>query len=138
MATMTLWTCPECGGEFNASNIEHTCEWYSVIENHFRGKDPCVRDLYDHLFAVLWQIGPVKVSTVKARIIFESDTQFAAAIPRRHTLDGMLWLNHKVYHPLISRVEMDVFSDYCHHFRLTKREDIDEDFIDLLCEAYGV
>jgi hypothetical protein len=130
-----LWTCPECGRQFVSANTQHSCGRYT-LEDHFAGKDPAVRELFDHLLSVLQTFGPVTVHPVKTRIIFQAETQFAAAMPRKRWLDGYLWLRRRAAHPTIQRVEMQVFRDYGHVFRLTKPSDLDEAFVELLQEAF--
>ena len=44
------------------------------------GKEPIVRELYDHLFEALKQFGPVQAFPVKTRIVFQAEVQFAAAM----------------------------------------------------------
>jgi hypothetical protein len=97
-----------------------------------------VRELYDHLLATLGQFGPVKAFAVKTRIILQAETQFAIAMPRKHHLDGAFWLARQAHHPLITKVEMGVFRDYGHYFRLSTPDDIDDRLVDLLSEAYAV
>jgi len=132
---MTLWTCPDCGRQFGSRNKYHSCGRYN-IEDHFVGKDPAVRKLYDRLLDVLKEFGPVTPQAVKTRIVFQGGAQFAAALPRKHWLEGYLWLKRRAAHPAIRRVEMQVFRDYGHVFRLTRPDDLDEALIELLHEAY--
>ncbi len=106
------------------------------IQDHFAGKDAEVRGLYDLLFATLNDFGLVTAHALKTRIIFQAETQFAAAMPRKHWLEGYLWLRRKAFHPLIRRVEMQVFRDYGHIFRLTQPSDLDAEFVALLHEAF--
>ena len=131
----TFWTCPRCGRQFVSANMWHSCGQFR-IEEHFRGKDPAVRELYDLLFATLNEFGPVTAYALKTRIVFQAATQFAAAMPRRHWLEGYLWLRRRAAHPLIRRVEMQVFRDYGHIFRLTSPTDLDDDLVALLHEGY--
>ncbi len=133
--TKTFWTCPRCGRQFVSANKWHSCQSFR-IEDHFAGKDPLVRELYDLLFATLNGFGPVKAYALKTRIVFQAETQFAAALPRRHWLEGYLWLRRRAAHPLIRRIEMRVFRDYGHVFRLTQSADLDDDFVALLHEGY--
>ncbi|MBF8282332.1 MAG: hypothetical protein HW378_1247 [Anaerolineales bacterium] len=130
-----LWTCPNCGRQFVTPNKQHSCGRYE-IDDHFAGKDPIVRELFDHLLGVLKQFGPVTAYALKTRIVFQAETQFAAAMTRKHWLEGYLWLRRRAAHPAIQRVEMQVFRDYGHIFRLTKPEDLDEALVALLHEAY--
>ena len=130
-----FWTCPRCGRQFVSANRWHSCEQFQ-IEDHFKGKDPVVRELYDLLFNTLNEFGPVRADALKTRIVFQAETQFAAAIPRKRWLEGYVWLRRRASHPLIRRVEMQVFRDYGHIFRLTRPADLDDDLIALLHEGY--
>ena len=85
---------------------------------------------------VLDEFGPVTAYALKTRIVFHAEAQFAAAIPRKHCLEGYLWLWRRAAHPLIQRVEMRVFRDYGHVFRLTRPADLDDDLVALLHEGY--
>jgi hypothetical protein len=131
----SLWTCPNCGRQFVSINRNHSCGRYS-LEDHFAGKEFIVRELYDLLFETLKQFGPVKAFPVKTRIVFQAEVQFAAAMPRKRWLDGYLWLRRQATHPRIRKIEMGIFRDYGHIFRLTRHDDLDEDLIELLHEAY--
>jgi len=131
----TLWVCPNCGRQFVSVNRNHSCGHYS-LEEHFSTKAPVVHELYDHLFETLKKFGPVKAFPVKTRIIFQAEVQFAAAIPRKRWLDGYLWLRRQAVHPRIYKLEMGVFRDYSHIFRLQRFDDLDQGLVDLLQEAY--
>jgi len=56
----------------------HSCGRYS-LDDHFKGKELIVRELYDLLFRTLKQFGPVQAFPVKTRIVFQAEVQFAAA-----------------------------------------------------------
>ena len=100
------------------------------------GKEPVVLVLYELLLEGLERFGPVGVFPVKTRIVFQAEVQFAAAMPRKRWLDGYLWLKRQAVHPRIRKIEMGIFRDYGHLFRLTHPEDLDDDLVDLLGEAY--
>lgn len=131
----SLWICPDCGRQFVSVNRNHSCGRYR-LEDHFLGKEPIVRALYTYLVEALERFGPVGVFPVKSRIIFQAEVQFAAVLPRKRWLDGYLWLRRQAMHPRIHKVEMGIFRDYGHVFRLTRPDDLDQDLIDLLQEAY--
>ncbi len=130
-----LWTCPRCGRQFRSANKYHSCVQYELAD-HFAGKDPLVRELFDTLLSVLRRFGPVRVYALKTRIVFQGEKQFAAVMPRKHWLEGTFWLRRRAAHPLVRRIEMHVFRDYGHIFRLTAPGDLDEAFVALLQEAY--
>jgi uncharacterized protein DUF5655 len=134
-STRSLWVCPHCGRRFVSVNRNHSCGRYS-LEEHFIRKEPAVRALYDLLFETLEKLGQVSASPVKTRIIFQAEVQFAAAMPRKRWLDGYLWMRRQATHPRIHKIEMGIFRDYGHMFRLTRPEDLDEDLVDLFHEAY--
>jgi Domain of unknown function (DUF5655) len=131
----SIWVCPDCGRQFVSVNRNHSCGRYR-LEDHFIGKESIVRELYDLLFETLKQFGPVKAFPVKTRIVFQAEVQFAAAMPRKRWLDGYLWLRRQATHPRIRKIEMGIFRDYGHIFRLARHDDLDEDLIELLHEAY--
>jgi uncharacterized protein DUF5655 len=131
----SLWVCPDCGRQFVSVNRNHSCGYYS-LEDHFAGKEPFVREVYDGLVGTLKQFGPVGVFPVKTRIVFQAEVQFAAVMPRKRWLDGYLWLRRQATHPRIRKIEMGIFRDYGHLFRLTRLDDLDEGLIDLLHDAY--
>lgn len=130
-----LWVCPNCGRQFVSVNRNHSCGQYN-LEDHFRGIEPGVRALYDLLVQTLERFGPVGVFPVKTRIVFQAEVQFAAAMPRKRWLDGYLWLRRQADHRRILRMEMGIFRDYGHMFRLSRPEDLDDDLVQILQEAY--
>jgi hypothetical protein len=107
-----------------------------ALDDHFIGKDLIVRELFNQLLTTLQDFGPVHVYPLKTRIVFQAETQFAAAVTRKHWLEGYVWLRRRAAHPLIRRVEMQVFRDYGHIFRLTTLNDLDPQLMALLHEAY--
>jgi hypothetical protein len=108
----------------------------AIIHADFTGKEPVARELYDLFLEALERFGPVGVFPVKTRIVFQAEIQFAAALPRKRWLDGYIWLRRQAAHPNIRKIEMGVFRDYGHLFRLAGSDDLNKDFVDLLHEAY--
>ncbi len=97
-----------------------------------------VRQLYDRLLETLQGFGPVTAHPVKSRIVFQAEVQFAAAVIHKDRLEGYFWLRRKAVHPRIQRIEMGIYRDYGHIFQLTQPEDLDEELVDLLHEAYAI
>lgn len=102
------------------------------------GKDPIARQLYEVLFGALQEFGPVTAHAVKTRILFQAEVQFAAAVMHKDWLEGYFWLRRQAVHPRIQRIEMGIFRDYGHIFRLTLPEDLDDSLTNLLHEAYVI
>ena len=131
-----LWKCQACGQRFVTSNMSHSCGHHS-IEEHFYDKRPEIRELFDALVYATRSIGPVHVYAQKTRIVFQTRGRFVAVTPRKSHLGGHLWLKRSRPHPLIHRIDA-LGRDFVHNFRLTRREDLDASFYDLLREAYSV
>ena len=78
----SAWVCPRCRRRFVSVNRNHSCGEYR-LEDHFVGKEPIVRELYNILLETLERFGSVGVFPVKTRIVFQAEVQFAAAMPRK-------------------------------------------------------
>jgi hypothetical protein len=57
-------------------------------------------------------------------------------MPRTRWLDGYLWLRRQAVHPCFRKIEMGIFRNCGHLFRLSRPEDRDESLVELLYEAY--
>ncbi len=136
-----LWVCPLCGRTFRTANKNHSCGVFALAD-HFKGKDIRVSQVYQRLVDTLNTFGPVKVFPVKTRIVFQAGegVQFAAAIPHKNWLEVIAWLAAPgaARHPHLARIEMHIFRDYGHIFRLERPEDLDEELAELLKEAYAL
>jgi hypothetical protein len=102
------------------------------------GKELVVRQIFEGLTAAVEQFGSVTVYAQKTRIVFQVRTRFVAVMPRKQWLTGQFWLKRQAEHPRIYRVEMFIYRDFGHMFRLHKPEDMDESFLKLLHEAYAL
>jgi len=132
-----LWVCPVCGQRFVTRNMSHSCG-HHTIDEHFEGKSPEIRELFEHLVRTVRGFGRVHVYAQKTRIVFQTRGRFVAVTPRRSHLGGHIWLKRPRAHPRVHRIDSLLGRDFVHNFRLTRLEDLDEAFCDLLREAYSV
>jgi hypothetical protein len=132
-----LWKCPACGQQFVTRNMSHSCG-HHTIDEHFVGKTPEIRHIFEALVRAVRRFGRVHVYAQKSRIVFQTRGRFVAITPRKHYLGGHIWLKRPRSHPLVFRIESLLDRDFGHNFRLTHGEDLDESFCDLLREAYSV
>jgi hypothetical protein len=132
-----LWTCPRCGHRFVTRNMWHSCGRYRLAD-HFKGKDPALRKLFDRFRALVRKSGPVTVYAQKTRIIFQTRARFTGFSVKKHWLDGAFWFKRRVEHPRFYRIELIPPGDYIHRFRLTKLSEIDGDLAAFVREAYAV
>ncbi len=133
-----LWHCPKCKREFANRNQSHACAALRTLADHFRGKPPELRALFNHFVRAVRAIGPAKILPEKTRIAFQTRMSFAQISPRRQWLDGHLVLARRVDSPCFRRVDTISPRNHVHHFRLTGAEQIDDEFRAWLAEAYAV
>jgi hypothetical protein len=131
-----LWPCPICGRAFANTNQSHACGRHA-LDDHFAGKPPLVRDVYEAFLAMLREIGPVKILPEKSRIAFQTRMSFAQLTVRRHWVLGHLVLARRVEDPLFTEVETFSPRNHAHHFRLAQAEEVDS-LRDYAREAYAV
>ena len=134
----TLWECPNCGRTFANRNQTHTCSPLSRLDDHFHGKSAEVRATFDAIFVAVSEMGPVTILPEKTRIAFHARMSFAALMPRRHWLNGHLVLARQINSSRFTRVETFSPRNVLHAFRLNTPEEVDEEFIGWLAEAYDV
>jgi len=132
-----LWVCPKCGHSFVTANLWHSCSQVD-LDDHFVDKDPLARALFDDLAAAIQSFGPVEIYAQKTRIVFTVRVRFVAVTPKKHWLDGHVWLKRRADSPHFRRVELLPPTNYIHHFRLTGSPQLDPEFIALLRESYAV
>ena len=136
-STPPLWRCPSCRRQFANRNQTHTCTRNSIDE-HFQGKSPEVRELFDALVALIRDIGDVTVLPEKTRIAFQVRMSFAAVSVRQRHLVGHFVFARRVEHPRFLRVETFSPRNHLHAFRLETLQDLDRQFADWAREAYAV
>jgi hypothetical protein len=132
-----LWHCAKCGRDFANRNQSHACGRYKLGE-HFRGKPPAIRALFDRVLEAIETVGPVRVLPEKTRIAFQVRMSFAQVTPRARWLDGHLVLARRVESRRFRKVETFSPRNHLHAFRLTRAEEIDAEFQAWIAEAYAV
>ena len=114
----------------------HSCSRHE-LEDHFKGKSPFVRELFDRYLAMVKKCGPVTVYAQKTRIVFQVRVRFAGAVIRKSWVEGGFWLKRRIEHPRF-RVETITPHDHVYRFRLERLEDFDDELAGFLREAYAV
>lgn len=82
----------------------HSCGRVSLAE-HFKGKAPDVRRVFDAWRRFVRRCGPFTVVAQKTRICFQTRVRFAGAVVRRRHVLCSFWLTRRVEHPLFDGVE---------------------------------
>jgi len=131
-----LWLCTACGRAFANANQPHACGRYD-LEDHFAGKPPLVREIYDAFLALLEEIGPVTVLPEKTRIAFQTRMSFAQLTVRRNWVLGHFVLARRAEDPIFTKVETFSPRNHAHHFRLDGPAEVDR-LKPFAAEAYAV
>ncbi|HVE71984.1 MAG TPA: DUF5655 domain-containing protein [Thermoanaerobaculia bacterium] len=136
MTTRPLWRCPSCDREFANRNQSHACSRHTLDE-HFAGREPRVRAIFDAFLARIEAIGPVRVLAEKTRIAFQVRMSFAQLTTRRAYANGHLVLARRVDGSPFRKVDTISARNHVHHFRLDSVDDVAA-IEPWLAEAYAV
>ena len=133
-----LWTCPRCGRAFANRNQTHACRPLVPLDEHFAGRPPEIRAIFDRVLDLAERCGPVTVLPERSRIALQARMSFAALQPRRAWLDGHVVLARRLESPRFRRIETFGPRNHLHAFRLASVEEVDEEVAAWLAEAYEV
>ena len=133
-----LWTCPRCGRAFANRNQTHTCRPLIPLDEHFAGRPPEIRAIFDRVLDLAERCGPVTVLPERSRIALQARMSFAALQPRRAGLDGHVVLARRLESPRFRRIETFGPCSHLHAFRFASVEEVDDEVAAWLAEAYEV
>ncbi len=129
-----VWICPACGRRFARARQWHSCKPQS-IDSHFAGKDPALRDLFDHLLTNLRKTGPLRVDAVKTSINLVSRHHFGGVSVRRDHLRLGFLARAPITHPRIVRHEPLGPERVGHSVVIRDKKDIDSTLLAWLSDA---
>jgi hypothetical protein len=131
-----LWRCPVCGREF-----AHPNQWHShagrPVETHFQGR-PEARKIYDELIKKLEEFGPLRTDAVKTSINLIARRHLGGVRVQEDGLRVGFVLERKLSDPRILRAEWVGGTKYGHSVKVTSAEELDEQLLGWLKEAYGL
>ena len=132
-----LWKCPECGREFARAKQWHSCA-VKGLDEHFRGRDPHLRGVFDSLVEQLRKNGPVKVDPVKTSINLTADRHFAAVAVRGTYLRLGFFAPKRIVDPRIVHFERLGPDKFGHSVVLESVADLDGQLLAWLATAYAM
>ena len=130
-----LWKCPECGREFARANQWHSCT-VKGLDEHFRGRDPHLRGVFDELVSKLRKLGPVKVDPVKTSINLTAARHFAGVTVRGTFLRVGFFAPTRIVDPRIVHFERIGPGKFGHSVVVETAADLDAQLLAWLAEAY--
>lgn len=104
-----------------------------TVDETFAPYPPVYREIYDRLVE---RLGPVHEDAVRVGVFLKSEHKFAEVRPKARSLNLELTLPRRVEHPLVSRVLPIPGGRTAHFFKFTRVEDVDEQILDWMAEAY--
>jgi Domain of unknown function (DUF5655) len=137
MGRAPLWKCPRCGRPFANQNQSHFCSRYKLRE-HLQGKTPVAIALFREFAQLVKRCGPVRIIPEKTRIAFQVRMSFAAVSLRRDRLVGHVVLARRFEHPRFSKIQYISPRNHVHCFSFSSREELDDELLGWLHEAYEV
>ena len=130
-----LWKCVKCGRGFAKPNQWHSCDARSV-DQHFRGKNPKLKQIYERLFTWLEELGPLRVDAVKTSINLASKYHFGGIRVRKNYLRLGFLSDEMIQDPRIVRTERIGPKRIGHSVILRGPEDVDDQVMSWLKRAY--
>ena len=130
-----LWKCPECGREFGREKQWHSCA-VKGLDEHFRGRDPELRAVFDAIVSKLRKLGPVKVDPVKTSINLTAGRHLAGVTVRGTFLRVGFFAPKRIVDPRIVHVERLGPDRFGHSVVVESVADLDGQLLAWLAEAY--
>lgn len=110
-----------------------------TVEDHLRDKPPGSVALFHAFRELIDSLGPTTISVAKTSITFKGVRRgFAGAKPTAQGVAGYMDLQRAVEHRTVRSVAPYTSRLYVHQIRITSREDMDDEFLGYLREAYAV
>lgn len=130
-----LWQCPDCKRRFPKARQWHSCE-IKRLDEHFRGRDPELRDIFDELVRRLRKLGPVGVDPVKTSINLVARHHFGAVTVRGNFLRLGFLSEKRIADGRIVHIERLGPEKFDHSVVIESLADLDDVVMDWLAEAY--
>ncbi len=132
------WKCQKCGREFTNKNQWHSCVSMTV-NDLLEGKPKSVEKTLKKLIKEVKELGDVNVDVVKTGINLGGRSHFGMVFVQRSGVKLEFALERKIDNPRFAKVWPEPMSGmFAHRVRLTEEEDVDEQLLDWLKEAYSL
>jgi hypothetical protein len=129
------WRCPSCSRVFRRTGQQHSCRIVS-LEEHLAHED-ATRPLFDELLArARSEIGAAEVVALPCCIHLSGTHDFLAVLPRKAWLEIRFSLRRELESPRIKHATRTGRSMYKHSTDIATVQDIDDELIGWLDEAY--
>jgi hypothetical protein len=132
-----LWTCPECGRQFERTGQTHSCRLFPVAL-HFKGK-PEGKLLYNKFkAAVKKQTGPFKTESLECCIHFVSTFTFAAVRIFKDKIRVDFGLSRRLKDKRFYKIVQLSANRYLYYADIFDEDDIDKELMQWILEANDI
>jgi hypothetical protein len=107
-----------------------------TVEDHFRGKSPSVREVYDRLLAAVRKIGPFQEEPKKTSIHLARSSALAGVEVRKDYLLLNLKSDHPIDSPRVIKAEQLSARRFHQKVKLASPAEVDAELERWLAEAY--
>jgi hypothetical protein len=129
------WICPTCRREFRNTNQDHSC-LIKDLESHFVNKQQNVVDIFTKIKNKVMKFEGVRINSVKNAILFQAKSIFLAIKPKKSHLDIAFVLDKRIEEFPMYKTVQATKHKVAHFVRLESPEEVDEQLIKWLKEAY--
>lgn len=109
-----------------------------TVNQHFVNKEPVVRAMYDRLITALREFGDVHEAPKQTSIHLDRAAGFAGVYTRKNYINLHFRTAQKIAHPRIAKVEQLSARRFKHTIKLESADDIDDQLLAWLKEAYDL
>jgi Domain of unknown function (DUF5655) len=129
------WRCPDCGRRFPKARQWHSCV-VKGLDDHFRGRDPELREIFDELVRRVRKLGRVGVDPVKTSINLVARHHFAAVTVRGNFLRLGFLSEERIADGRIVHIERLGTGKFGHSVVIESLADLDDVVMGWLAAAY--
>jgi len=107
-----------------------------TVASHFEGKEPMVKQIYDHLLKALRQLGEVHEAPKQTSIHLDNANGFAGVYTRKNYILLHFRTDYPIDDPRITKREQHSARRFMSTVKLTQESDIDAQLLKWLEDAY--
>ncbi len=133
---MQRWTCPKCSREFGQKSQGHICTKGLTLNEYFSTAEPWEQPIFDKVNTHLTSLGDVIVDPIAMGIMFKNGPMFCELRAKKKWTAVGFFLRHRLTSIRLSRKVADYQNKYFHVININDSEDIDNEILEWLTEAY--
>ncbi len=133
-----MWTCPLCDQQFLKTNQQHSCN-DKVLQDFLKGKSEHTISLFHHFTKRYQQLGKVTVHPTKSMIAFAAVTRMVYLTRLGKDFIDIVFPFDKIYDDNLcfhKIAQVPGTQQFNHHFRMYRKEDLNEEVISFMQLAY--